>query len=643
MWLFGIFLFINFSSLEKSDMKIIILSLIKKHKKLMASALLMLIGFIAWVLISNRLDYVDLRLVTPSGVHQTIRSPEFMESKEAGIYTLKGSFIKSSFFYGLVRIIPDDQILTLNVNGRSVDLTSISEERRKDYFKGFEIDLSEYLHEGVNQIEIEYYDRGGLMGVVVEPLFSSEQKSIFNLMVFLVVLTAFYLCLLLFSKSFLRSKAIQVLFLLAVIIRLVYFFSTPPDVRDHDLGDHFDYVEYMSEHWAPPPVERATGGAYFHPPLYYYTGAIVYRLASFYLGDSRYSIASALQFLSLLYSLGFVYFGLLILKEIVYRFFDVEVDTRRLDNTFLNKIFFVVGLMFVCWPSAVIHSVRIGNDSLLYFLYAVSLFKILHWFFYDRKLDLLLASIFGALAILAKANGEVLIAVIFFVGVYKLWKSRDWRRYFRISIIPAIILIIALGITVAPGLILKLQGKRENLYIDDISGLSQANIVGNTASNYLWFDVKIFITEPFTSPYDDRYGRQYFWNYLAKTGLFGEFSYPKLININLAVISSFLFICMAIYILAGIYMMTRADIRKQAVLILSAFFLVAGVTYMRITFPANIDFRYILPVVITFCCLFAISLVCFLRAGSRRMVAIGKFLSISFSVCSAIFILALAF
>jgi hypothetical protein len=124
--------------------------------------------------------------------------------------------------------------------------------------------------------------------------------------------------------------------------------------------------------------------------------------------------------------------------------------------------------------------------------------------------------------------------------------------------------------------------------------------------------------------------------------LFGEFSYPKLINVNLAVISSFLFFCMVIYVLAGIYLMTRADIRKQAVLILSAFFLLAGVTYMRITFPANIDFRYVLPVITTFCCLFAISLVCFWRAGAKKMVVIGKFISISFSVCSAIFIIGLA-
>jgi hypothetical protein len=623
-------------------MKMIISNLVDKHKKIMAWSLLILMCFIAYFLTSNRLNFVNLMLVTPSGAQQTLKSPEFMESKETGTYTLKGSFTKNSFFRGMVRIIPDDQIENLKINSRSVDLMSVSEQQRRDYFKGFEIDLSDYLQEGVNQIEIEYYDRGGLMGIVVEPLFSFGQKSIFNTMLFLVVLIASYLCLVSFSKSFSQSRTIQILFLLAVIIRLVYFFSTPPDVRDHDLGDHFDYVEYMSEHWFPPSIERATGGAYFHPPLYYYTGAMVYKAAGVYLGDSRYAIASVLQLLSLLYSLGFVYFGLLTLKEIVYRFFDTDVDARKVDNIFLGKIFFVAGLMLALWPSSVIHSVRIGNDPLLYFLYAVSLFKIVQWYFYDQKKDLLVASIFGALAILAKANGEVLIAVIFFVGLYKLWKSRDWNRYFRISILPATILIIALGVTVAPGLILKLQGKRDNLYIDDISGLSQANIVGNTASNYFWFDAKIFITEPFTSPYDDRYGRQYFWNYLAKTGLFGEFSYPKLININLAVISSFLFVCMAIYTLAGIYLMTRADIRKQAVLILSAFFLVAGVTYMRITFPANIDFRYIVPVITTFCCLFAVSLVCFLRVGAKKMVAIGKFLSISFSICSAIFILGLS-
>lgn len=592
-------------------------------------------------------------LTTPSGKTESIGTPGFMPSNESGMYRLTGTLSLGKSTSTLLRIIPDDEIHTLIVNQRPVDLSGIPLHARRDYTKGFTYDLKEFLQPGNNQIEIHYQDQGGLMGVVIS---AETNKSTKTFIYLLLTLTALILTLKIAQACHLNTP-VTVLFIGALLIRLAYFSVTPPDVRDHDLGDHIGFTEYLSQHWAPPPVEYAIGGAFFHPPLYYYTGAIVYKATQLFEPNNKVFIYRVQQILVLIYSMGFVLFGLLILKELL-DFYpkqrsSVEVKPEaghtqessspgilnRISHSFCkDKLFWIIGALFAFWPVGIIHSVRIGNDPLLYCLFTASLYYIIRWYRHDRKRDLMIASLIGAAAIITKANGEILIAVLGVIGLYKMIKSRQWAIYFKMAIVPCLVMFIAVAITVGPGLILKLEGKRDKLYIDNIDGLSHANIVGNTASNYFWFDAKIFITEPFTDPYDDRMGRQFFWNYLGKTGLFGEFKYPALLSINTAVACSFFAVLMFIYTLAGIYYMAKQDFKLMAPVLLSGFFLWLGVTYMRMTFPANIDFRYIVPILVTFCALYAVSIIKFEQRGAIRMANIGISLSVLFTLSSLLFI-----
>lgn len=596
-------------------------------------------------------EFSNFTVTTPSGQIKSISQPGFMESTESGIYRLSGTVTMDDYSSPILRIIPDDEILSLAINNTPINLGVIPDHLRKDYNRGFTYDLGNYLHAGDNTIDIIYADQGGLMGIVIGAEVTGHIAlllygcgTFFAILLSLKVLGLFNL-----------STAIKVLFVGALLIRILYFSVTPADMRDHDLGDHIGYSEYLSKNWMPPPVDYATGGAFFHPPLYYYTGAIVYKATQLFEPHNKFIIYRAQQLLSLFYSMGFVLFGLLILNELLNRYrtsntiddwqeFTVTPPSisEKINATIKNDhLFWIIGALFVFWPVSIIHSVRIGNDPMLYCLFSASLYFIIRWYRHDQKRDLMLASIIGATTILTKANGEILVAVLGVIGLYKMIRSQEWARYFKMAILPCFIMLLAVAITVGPGLILKMQGKRDKLYIDNISGLSQANIVGNTAANYFWFDAKIFITEPFTDPYDDRMGRQFFWNYLGKTGLFGEFKYPGTLSVNTAVICSFFAFLMFIYMLAGLYRMRKEDLNYMAPILLSGFFLWAGVTYMRMTFPANIDFRYIVPILITFCGLYAASIVRFEQIGATRMANIGKTLAGLFTLTSILFILAI--
>lgn len=598
-------------------------------------------------------SFSNITLTTPSGNTQALELLEFMESPESGVYRLTGTLTATKQSSSILRIIPDDEVYALNINDRPIDLNVIPHEQRKDYSKGFIYDLNSYLQEGDNKFEILYYDRGGLMGIVIraEP---SERvvQFLYLLGTFIALLLAIKLL-----NALNVSTPVKVLFIAALLIRIAYFSVTPSDVRDHDMGDHIGYTEYLSKNWTLPPVEYAVGGAFFHPPLYYYTGAVVYKATQLLEPNNKVIIYRVQQILSLCYAMGFVLFGLLILEELLNRyrkpstqdgdFISPETQisgfkfrlTKNYETLKNDNLFWVIGALFALWPAAIVHSVRIGNDPMLYCLVSASLYFIIRWYRYDRHRDLLIASIIGAAAVLTKANGEILIAVLGVIGLYKMIKTKNWAYYFKIAVAPCLIMLCAVAITVGPALILKMQGKRDKLYIDNLDGISTANLVGNTAANYLWFDAKIFITEPFADPYDDRMGRQFFWNYIGKTGIIGEFKYPKLISINTTTICSLLAIFMFIYTLAGMYHMRKIDFKEAAPILLSGFFLWAGVTYMRMTFPANIDFRYIVPILITICALYAMSIISFERAGALRMANIGKALALMFAATGTIFIL----
>lgn len=643
---------------------------------LLLTAIAILIIAIIAIGKSSQLTYSDFTMTGPNGIKSEIQFPLYMSSPASGTYELSGTIIKKSLSGTRVQIIPDDEVVAILINGKPVNLSGIPESARRDYNNGFSYDLQEYLNDGENAIKILFTDTGGMMGINFKSLYS---EKIANLT---LVLCGIFFSLLIIKMNL--SRSFKALLLIALFIRLFYFSITPPDTRTHDQEEHLDYSEYLATHWLPPALEKAVDGAYFHPPLYYYTGAIAFKITHAFGSVSDREAQRIQQLLCLAYSMGFVYFGLLLIG----RFLHIPqptpngialkpgsaaptLPTKRskeygqyLNSKFISllssaktsnrhsptpsvsqwpiterHLFIIIGAMFALWPSSVIHSVRIGNDPLLYFLFAASTYYIARWFSSNTKRDLLIASILTALTTLTKANGEILIAVIGVIGLAKMIKSRDWAYYFKLAIVPGFIVLLSLAITVGPGLLLKLQGKRDQLYIDNINNVSSALRVGNAAQNFLWFDAKIFITEPFTSPWQDEKGRQFFMNYLGKTGLFGEFGFSSSLARNTAVISSLLAVLMSVYILFGLYYMQREEFKRQTVVLLTGLLLLAGVTYMRITFPVNIDFRYILPILITYCILYASSITNFYRIGAQRMANIGLILAIVFTLSNFFFIL----
>lgn len=582
--------------------------------------------------------YKNFTITLPSGQIESAQLPIQRFRTPAGNYWIRGDIEMGRFSSQSIHIIPDDKVLKVLLNGEEQSLAGIESHALRDYRNGFVYDFKGALKPGVNKFELLLWQGDpNLMGL------SLGQETLLSYGVPASLLLIFALwCVLGYFKV---KPSIKYLLLAALFIRLLYWSVTPHDIRGHDLEDHYGYVTYMAEHWAPPSVEAAMGGAFFHPPLYYYLAGATYKIADWVSPNNLLLSYQLVQLLSLILSMIFVYFGLKIIDMVVglWRSGEGRECSFWASHSSLN---WLIGALFVFWPVSIIHSVRIGNDPLLYALFTWSLYHLVVWFSEHRdslvgKRSLIKASVLAGLTILAKANGVLLVAVAGLLFINKMVAEREIFSYLKLSRWPMLAVGLALAITFAPGVILKLEGKRETLYVDNINNVNSGLVVGATPKNFLWFDVKTFVTEPFTSPWDDRLGRQFFWNYLGKTGLFGEFSYGPKLTHYMAEVISFLSVIMLIYTLFGMYKCRQRDLVILLPVILAWALQIAGVTYMRATFPVNIDFRYVVPTLVSFTLFVAMAMLQFDRLRHTKLVWLGAILSVLFTVCSSLFVLGL--
>jgi len=293
-------------------------------------------------------------------------------------------------------------------------------------------------------------------------------------------------------------------------------------------------------------------------------------------------------------------------------------------------------LLIAMWPSAIIHSVRIGNDSMLYFFFSGAMYFWISLYLRGKNKHLLIAAIFTAAAILTKLNAAILLpmAVILFLLKAIVGQISFSKKNMLKGGLVGLIMMASLGFAMYPGVALKLDGKRGNIYVTNMGSIL---IVGTKLENFLWLDVKTFVNEPFTSPFYDIYGRQYFPNYLGKTALFGEWRYEGTDIHNIAVAMSVVALAMFAISIIFLFKTPIKDIKILLPLLLVSFLSLCGMTHMRYTFPVNVDFRYILPIIIPFCIYFNYGINLSLCNAKKRLAVSAIFLELFFCLLSVAF------
>lgn len=117
-----------------------------------------------------RITYSDVKLEHADGTVEEITLP-FSRASVGGptSYVVRGDMTLGPLTPKTFRIIPDDRVLEIHINGAPVSLADIPPDDLGNWSFGFSVDLSPYVQTGTNAFSIRYSDLGapGLTGMQV--------------------------------------------------------------------------------------------------------------------------------------------------------------------------------------------------------------------------------------------------------------------------------------------------------------------------------------------------------------------------------------------------------------------------------------------------------------------------------------------
>jgi hypothetical membrane protein len=260
--------------------------------------------------------------------------------------------------------------------------------------------------------------------------------------------------------------------------------------------------------------------------------------------------------------------------------------------------------LLVFWPSAVINSIRVHNDSLASALMAGAIYFTITWYQAGHARDLLWAAGLASLGLLTKGTGLVVAAVLVVMMAVRLLRPRRAPGMVRWALVVGAILGVAFVLGAHRG---SHRGASSwcQVFFGDACQVDRSLFVDNRATSYLGFDAKTFLSEPYLAAMQGT-ARNYFVPSLLKSSLFGtsntvlelDLAYP--LNNRLAILLNGLLLGMVALGLTAAGMVTRARLRRYAPVLGIAAAFIAGLGVFRLVIPSphHNDFRHVFPLLI---------------------------------------------
>lgn len=486
----------------------------------------------------------------------------------------------------IFRLIPDDHLLSIRVNDQVVPLDSFSDRQLKDWIKGITIDLSEYLLRGEqNRIEMRVSNHGGpggaqLLGMT--PWYVSLIQLILRVMGWIPIVIALGL---LFKLRFLQLSVL----LLALIPLNMHWMHTAWNELSYDVGGvdgHLGYIEFIAKNFALP--EPQAGWTFYHPPLYFIVGAIVTKIIWV---THAFEHTQGLQALSL-------FLWLIFLAA------SAGAMRKALSGRPWAALMGTTALAF--WPSGLLHSIRLGNDSMLYATTAVCFWFMIRWWKNNHRFNFWGMSIAASLGLLVKSNAMILVIAILCLLFWRIIRPVGHRRLraFRQLILVGLLFAFAGALNFADNVYYWKQGKIASWLVSNQGNLNHNLKVPTDWKHMLLFDLPSYVTEPYTNAWDDQKGRLFFNNYLLKSSLTGEFQfYEKPWKPGIAMFWGIALLIMVILTLTHLYGRMNpwsSQWHRQLPWILIFIGLYGSMIVLRLRAPYSCsnDFRYIIPILV---------------------------------------------
>jgi len=507
----------------------------------------------------------NVRLIA-GGIEKEVSLPISEDIPDNRIFYVKMDVADLRFPGYSFHVIPDDCLERLSVNGKKVSLDSV--RNRCDYTNGFFLD-SKKLPAAVNgklSMDFALKDNGGPGGLSVEVYQNGFLWRLFQV----------FFALDFFALAFLMLRRYRVpvpfvmLILIATLCHIIYTETTSYTTRTHDVDGHVGYIEYIADNHRIP--ENDACWSCYHPPVYYTMMAPAWAIAK----SVGFPPARAVQWTNFLLTFILLAMGIGVLRLVM-----------------TGPALGIASVLWAFFPSLFLITPRIGNDQLFFLAHVICLCASLSYIVKQKAIALVIGAIACWAAFWTKSTGLVSICIWiagFVLGYFPrerlLPKAGEWA---------GLLMMFGLGISI---LVKMLVG---DSLVGNAGGLNQRLAVGYSAVNFLYFDIPEYLSTVYTDAWRDEGGRQYFWNYLFKTALFGEFKIrTDAFGVWTAMILNYSFFGLLIYGFVGFWK-KKFDRRVWLLLVNGGLFLLALATLrMKYPYSCSNDFRYILPILLSF-------------------------------------------
>lgn len=462
-----------------------------------------------WISTWQSISFKKIEIAYNGSEYQPITLP--FSQDHTGAYSIRVTIDGINASKHSFRIYPDDEIHALLVNGKPVSLEHLSVDDRRNYGSGFNIEIDQFVPGQSNTLEAQLSNASNPAGFRLE-----STKRLSNSKLFAVY--AVLLLLVLALKQRLQiSKSQTLVLLISLAISVLYLSKTDERTRTFDVfegGGHKDYIEYLIEHKKLPIP--GDGWEYHQPPLYYLSAALAKQTAPI---DSKTSGELWGQLFALfLWTL----------------FLISSLATIKLSFRKHPLVILMASTALCLWPAGIIHSIRIGNDLGVYACYSLAFFYTIKWWRSRDSETLFWASLWMAGSLLSKSNGLAVagvLGILMLFHIYGLVRKPALFRQHKTKLLRDIaiaggLFCSAILLNFADNIKHYLDGTSKDWLLSNVSEMINPGLkVGNEPKNYLVFDSATFLQEPFISTWEDKYGRQYFWNFVLRSSLSSEYSF----------------------------------------------------------------------------------------------------------------------
>lgn len=390
------------------------------------------------------------------------------------------------------------------------------------------------------------------------------------------------------KRNLSKAETLTVILIAAgIVMRIGYTLYTSFRIRGHDIGayDQTGHFAYMYQIFSTGTLPQTNEYQFYHPPLTHIVQALVVKVFSWFQpGAGVDALFEAAKIVPCFASCALLWVCRSICRE------------TKLSGRATALALAVVAFQ----PTFYIFSASVNNDPLMLLFFMIAVLYTIRWYYAPTMKNILLTALaigLGMMTKLSAAAVALFTAPVFIAVFVKAWRERRAGRIFG--------QFAAFAAVCAPlGLWYPIRN-----YIKFDQAFGHVYTLSTTSKLYCGNHSFVqrflsFPTDQILSPlYCQPYGDYNLWIYTLKCSLFGEFSFDwtewmakLLIASNLALI--------LVSLAAMVYVMIRCrEVNKFARFGLFWLWLVQIASFvvfnLRFPFGCTMDFRYIVPTVIT--------------------------------------------